>query len=275
MLFDFSESGAVKITMDNYIKEVLHGWDIKGTAVTPATEDLFTIRDSPNLSVEMTKNFHSDVATLLYPAKRVRPDILTAITFLTTRVQKPTLEDWHKLDRVKKYLNGTQGLGLRLQADKMVALQSYIDASFGVHSDWKSHTGSCQTLGRGAFYSKSVKQKLVTKSSSEAELVAFSDEVSEGIDSMYFLQEQGYTVPPVTVHQDNKSTITLASKGRSTSQRTRHVHIRYFFVKDRIDSNEIRVVHTRTDDMIADILTKPLQGEQFRELRAALLNWSV
>ena len=82
---------------------------------------------------------------------------------------------------------------------------------------------------------------------------------------------QGYKLGASTLYQDNMSAIALANKGRSTSARTRHIAIRYFFVKDRIDAGEIRVEHMPTGKMIADILTKPLQGDLFREMRAALL----
>ena len=73
-------------------------------------------------------------------------------------------------------------------------------------------------------------------------------------------------------HQDNKSTIALAEKGRSTSNRTRHIAIRYFFVHDRIKSGEVQLEHLPTEQMLADFLSKPLQGELFRTLRDRLLN---
>ena len=76
---------------------------------------------------------------------------------------------------------------------------------------------------------------------------------------------------PAKLYQDNMSTISLISNGRSTSARTRHVAIRFFFVKDRIDSGEIAVEHMPTGQMIADIMTKPLQGDLFRKMRAWLL----
>jgi hypothetical protein len=69
--------------------------------------------------------------------------------------------------------------------------------------------------------------------------------------------------------------MAMAKKGTHTSERTRHVHIRYFFLKDRIDSKEIELEHLRTNNMISDVLTKPLQGEEFRRLRGLLLNWKV
>ena len=79
-------------------------------------------------------------------------------------------------------------------------------------------------------------------------------------------------VGPAVVYQDNKSTMALIAKGRSTSSRTRHIHIRYFLVKDKVESGEVVIRHAPSEDMVADILTKPLQGELFRKLRGALLN---
>jgi hypothetical protein len=129
------------------------------------------------------------------------------------------------------------------------------------------------TLGAGPVYVKSCKQKLVSKSSTEAELIGLSDSVSQVIWTREFLIAQGYALDAATVYQDNKSTIALAEKGHSSSERTRHISIRYFFIKDRINAGEIRVEYMPTADMISDILTKPLQGELFRTLLRKLLNW--
>jgi hypothetical protein len=144
--------------------------------------------------------------------------------------------------------------------------------SYGVHGDAKSHTGVVITLGHGPVFVKSSKQKVVSKSSSEGELIGLSDGSSQVIWSRDFLLAQGHEARPALIFQDNQSTMALANKGRSTSERTRHIHIRYFWVKDRIDSREIELEYLPTKEMIADILTKPLQGELFRTLRAALLN---
>jgi hypothetical protein len=127
-------------------------------------------------------------------------------------------------------------------------------------------------VGGGAVYAKSGKQKLVAKSSTEAELVGLSDGLSQVIWTRNFLEKQGYQVGPAVVHQDNKSTIALSEKGRSTSGRTRHVSIRYFFVKDRIDSKEIELRYIGTEEMIADFFTKPLQGALFISMRSKIMN---
>jgi len=90
-----------------------------------------------------------------------------------------------------------------------------------------------------------------------------------------FLIAQGYPMDAAIVYQDNKSTINLAEKGRSTSERTRHVNIRYFFIHDRIKSGEVKIMYMPTKEMTSDILTKPLQGALFTRLRAKLLNMEI
>jgi len=130
-------------------------------------------------------------------------------------------------------------------------------------------------LGKGAIHARSSKQKLVSKPSTEAELVALSDEASPVLWMRNFLELQGYQMQPATIYQDNMNTIALAEKGRSTSDRTRHINIRYFFIKDKINSNELRIEYLPTEDMKADVWTKPLQGELFKRLRNKLLNNEV
>jgi hypothetical protein len=198
---------------------------------------------------------------------------MAAVIFLTTRVNCATEQDQQKLVRVLKYLSCTAEMGMVLEGDKALQIFAYVDASFGTHEDYKSQTGAVITLGHGAVWAKATKQKLMSKSSTEAELIGISDVLPQVIWARDFLLEQGYSVGPATLYQDNMSTIALAKNGQSNSERTRHIAIRFFFVKDRVESGEIVVEHLGTEHMIADILTKPLQGEMFRRLRRQLLNW--
>ena len=124
------------------------------------------------------KKFHTVVAKLLYLAKRTRIDILLAIAYLCTRVKSPTTGDLTKLGRVLKYLNGTAEQVLVLRPSTELKLEGYIDASFGCHPDGKSHTGLVVTLGGCTVLCMSSKQKLVTRDSTEAELVGLSDKIT-------------------------------------------------------------------------------------------------
>lgn len=101
------------------------------------------------------------MAKLLYISKRVRPDILLAVTFLTTRVLNATQDDWTKLIRVLRYLRRTKNKGLTLKIGQSIFVQSYIDASYGTHCDGKSHTGAIIGIGDAlAILAKSSKQKV-------------------------------------------------------------------------------------------------------------------
>ena len=272
MQFDFTTEGAVKVSMKGYIEGCMDAYQVKGTADTPAVEALFDTRESTLLDASQADEFHSRVAKLLYLAKRVRPDILTAISYLTTRVRNPNVDDWNKLDRVLRYLNKTRELGIKLSANRDdFRVITYVDASYGKHADCKSHTGLCISLGSGPIFARSSKQKIVTKSSSEAELVGCSDSVSQAIWTRYFLLAQGYPMGPVTVNQDNTSTMSLIDNGKPSSDRSRHINIRYFWIKDRIGAGEVKIVHLNTTEMLADILTKPLAKDQFEVIRGKLL----
>lgn len=274
MTLDFSLEGKCNITMANYISDMLDEYGVTGKAKTPALPTLFEIRDSPLLPADKAKMFHRMTAMLLYLPKRCRPDIAVAVQFLSTRVLQPTEDDLVKLDRVMQYLNGTRALGICIQPDSgAINPQAYVDASYGVHADGKSHSGCVITLGKGPVFVKSGKQKINTKSSTEAELVGLSDQVSQVIWSRDFLTGQGYKLGATTVYQDNVSTMALANNGQSNSERTRHINLRYFWIKDRIQAGEITLEHLPTSEMIADILTKPLQGNLFRQMRSRLLNW--
>ncbi len=89
----------------------------------------------------------------------------------------------------------------------------------------------------------------------------------------YFIEQQGYKVNETIVYQDNQSTILLDRNGKqSSSKRTRHMNIRYFFIVDQIKKGEMSVKYCPAGDMIADHFTKPLQGTLFRRFRSVIMN---
>ena len=258
----------VEIHNIEYIKETFELFedDIGPAAVTPANAHLFEVSDDRDaLTSKKQRIFHSCVAKLLFVAKRSRPDILTAISFLTTRVTKPNVDDWGKLRRVLQYLKGSIQMRLTLAADSMTILKTWIDASYAPHHDMRSHTGGCSSFGTGTTMTKSSKQKLNTKSSTEAELIGVSDVLPYNLWTIYFLKEQGYEVKKNIIFQDNQSAIRLEKNGRrSTGIKSKHINIRFFWVKDCADREDINIIYCSTYRMLTDFLTKPLQGKLFR-----------
>ena len=190
------------------------------------------------------------------------------------RVTEPTEDDWAKLQRVLQYLRGTIDLVLTLGVDDITKAKSWVDVSYGVHSDCKSHTGGAMSWGWGVLLSKCQKQKLNTKSSTEGEIVGVSDYLPNIIWARMFLQEQGFVLAENILYQDNQSCMRILKNGkRSSGQKTKHIDNRYFWIKDRLESEGIKVEYCPTGKMIADFFTKPLQGALFRKFRDIVLGY--
>ena len=102
-----------------------------------------------------------------------------------------------------KYIQGNIGLPLILSIDQSGNIKWYVDVSFAVHRDMRSHTGGFMTMGTGGAYVQSRKRKLNTKSSTEAELVGVDDVLTQVIWTRYFLKEQGYMIQDNVLYQDN------------------------------------------------------------------------
>jgi hypothetical protein len=276
MTLDFSTKGKVKISMVDYIKNTLNALpdDMNGESATPAASHLFDVSkatDDMLLDQETAELFHHNVAKLLFLCKRARPDIQTAVSFLCTRVKNPDTDDYKKLTRVMRYLRGTLNMPLTLEANNMRVIKWHIDAAFAVHPDMKGHTGGSMTLGKGSVYGTSTRQKINSRSSTEAELVGVNDVMPQVLWTRYFLSAQGYDTNENIVYQDNQSAMLLEKNGKgSSSKRTRHIDIRYFFVTDRVASKEISIEYCPTGDMTANFFTKPLQGSLFQNSEIGL-----
>ena len=186
---------------------------------------------------------------LLYLSKKTRPDIQVAVSFLSTRVKLPTCDDWKKLGRCVRYLAATKDLPLTLEASGNGIIKWWVDASYAVHPNMRSHTGATMTLGKGSPYSISSKQKINTVSSTEAELVGISDVMKLIIWTRLFMESQGYSVTDNVLYQDNQSTILLANNGkRSSTRNTKHINIRYFLsqIMSAKRTSELSTVLLRT-----------------------------
>ena len=271
------EEKRIKVDMVKYIEKVLES--ARGPirhAFCPASDKLFTIpADSKPLDDDSKGYFHSMVARLLYLAKRTRLEILTAISWLASRVQSPTEDDLKKLNQVLGYLSKYPHRTLYYLRGGKMNLECFIDASFGVHPDRTSRTGVLIMLAGAAVGGWSGKQKLVSKSSTEAEVVGLSDGLSTILWVSLWLQAQGYDIRPVIVYQDNQSTLSLMKAGKKPNQKTKHQEIRYFFAKSRVENGDICLVYKPTEDMLADILTKPVSGKLFSSLVERMLGDSI
>jgi hypothetical protein len=169
-------------------------------------------------------------------------------------------------------LRGTLHLCLTLHCQALDKLWWYIDGSYATHDDMKGQSGAVLMTGGCVVLSKSNKQKVNTRSSTESELIAVDDALPSVQWTMKFMEEQGYPMETI-IKEDNKSTMLLMKNGRlSSGKRTKHLDIRYFYVKDLIDRGILKVEHCVSDQMLADYFTKPIQGAKFQQFRDLILN---
>jgi hypothetical protein len=175
---DYTVHGQVKITMFDYIDEILTAFNKAepkggGNNTSAAPESLFKVDEScEKIKQDKAVEFQNLVAKTLYSTKRARPDTCTAITFLTTRVLARDKDDQKKLVHLMRYIRGTRTMTLILSANGSGILKWWVDASFVVHPNMRGHSGGGLSLGQGFPIVSSSKQKLNTLSSTETEIVS-------------------------------------------------------------------------------------------------------
>ena len=132
----------------------------------------------------------------------------------------------------------------------------------------KGHTRATLSLGKGAIHSGSWKQRLVSRISTESDLIRVYDVLSQVLWMRQLLEEQGCLDTTTIVYQDNTSSILLERNGRSSStKRTEHMHIRYFYVTKQVHNKAIHITHCPTEEMVANFFSKPMQGSLFTKMR--------
>ena len=201
--------------------------------------------------------------------QRTRPDIAAAVSYLQTQQAIPRMIDWEDLQHLLGYLRGTGNMGILFDVKELVP-SMYIDVALAVHIlDRKSHTGWVIIMGLNGppVGWGSTKQKSVASSSTEGELIGLSDKA----DELLLLRERmmffgGPKLGPLEIYQDNTSTVTISYMGRpSAAARRRYIDIRYFWLKQYLDSNVLRLVYCPSRVMYADVLASVRSGREFAD----------
>jgi hypothetical protein len=259
-------AGTFEVSMDLYVEKLIEEHENRRKQLSPADGRIFQVdENSPELDIDGQKRFHSNVARLLYLAKRVRPDILVPVSFLTTRVKKASEEDERKLFRVFDYLicSGSKKLVLGMDGGQV---SIFVDASFGAHKDSKSQSGILVTCGSSPIFCSSTKQKTTARSSFEAELIAVTDAMALVIWTRQLFSDIGVTMKFV-LYQDNKGAIDVMRSGRCSGGTSKYIGIRANWLREKLECSDIILTWIDTESMLADLLTKGLVGNKFQTLR--------
>ena len=273
-----------------YAKDILKGadmWNSKtrkdedGNPIpvdTKPTPMVVNWKHNPNdevLDSEFKTKFRSILMKLSYLAQQTRPDIQYTVNVLAQYQQEPRTGDWKALHRCLRYLRKTWDLGLNYEkTDRNMRLFAapvgYADASYGGEEYGKSRSSFVFMLGGAAVTWFSKKQPVTSLSSTEAECYALSDGVKEAIWIRRLLKELVFDVKePTIIHQDNQSTIAIATNPVH-HHRVKHMLVRLGHIRENIQNKVISLVYCRTEDMMADILTKALPQDQHEKLTSLL-----
>jgi len=265
------------VSQPGYVKEIIEEFQPKRSYPTPSDMNIFKRPESELTGelVDMT-SYLSKLMKLMFLATRTRPDLLPTLSALSSKARSPNTFDMARLNRVLGYLLDTQELGINVQVREM-KIYGYCDASWACHQDLKGHTGIIITMGYNGLpiYCKSHKQKVVSRSSTEAELIA----LYTGVDILLYLRRllhfMGYlSTEPITILQDNTSTITMAYMGKTGSgSNYKYMDIKYFWIKEYLDNRVFQLKYLNTDAMLADLMASPRMGSVFRSMRNTLLGY--
>ncbi|KAK8954855.1 hypothetical protein KSP39_PZI002166 [Platanthera zijinensis] len=260
----------LSISQSKFTKELIkkYGMESSSTMRTPMGTSMPICKDETGKPVDESL-YRGIVGSLLYLTAS-RPDIMYA-TCVCARYQAcPKESHYTAVKRILRYLKGTPTLGLWYPRNRDFLLTSYSDADFaGCREDRKSTTGTCQFLGGRLISWSSKKQTSVAISTAESEYVAAGSCCAQLLWMQHQLKDYGIQVSRTPLLCDSKSAISIANNPVSHS-RTKHIEIKYHFLREHVERGDISLEFVKTDYQIADVFTKPLDETRFNKFKIEL-----
>ena len=254
---------------------------------TPADSTItLTTEQSPQTEVEKeymsTIPYREVIGSLLWLSMGTRPDITYAVSQSAKFSANPGIEHWKSVKRILRYLHGTRTLGLKYQSysesKEELSIESMIPVGY-VDADYardpvtrRSCSGYMFFLANAPISWQTRQQPTVALSTMESEFMAACAAAQESVWLMQLLTEFGTKFNhPINIYEDNKACIDY-TKNSTSHQRTKHISVRYHFIRDLIQQGALCLLPIKTADNIADILTKPLDKKVFQNLRVKFMH---
>eukprot|EP00873_Tetraselmis_striata_P022505 jgi/Tetstr1/442769/TSEL_030855.t2 len=267
------DAGTIKIHQGKYVTDLLERFNM--TDCNPA--DIPSVgndaRDSPAL--DDPSIFRSLIGGLMYPSTATRPDITEAVNRLCIAMSAPTRAHMEDAKHVLRYLKKYPDRGITFGgSDVLLQLAGWSDSNHAtMTSQGKATCGFYFTICGGAVSYKSLLQSIVTLSTAEAEYVAMAIATQEVMFIRQMLQELGLALDgPTPIGEDNQACIAIATND-VTSSRTKHMDIRYHFVREACKNGDISIHYVETREMAADMFTKPLRNPLFAKFAAKVMQF--
>jgi hypothetical protein len=257
------EGNMLKLDQSDYIRKVLRRFNMENckSVSTPMALGCKFDNDCEPLCDE-TYDYRELLGSLMYLAVCSRPDIAYACSHLSQYNSNFNQSHWLAAKRILRYLKGTIHYSLCFIKSKELNLTAFADADWANDTDRRSYTGFVVKLGSNVINWESRKQRCIALSSTESEFISINDVCKDLCFIKNILSEILCVMPSITVFNDNQSAHKLLLAKEYSHKRTKHIDVRYHYVKDLICNNVITIKYLPTEQMIADVLTKPLSSSK-------------
>ena len=261
-------AGEVFINQSTYVRSLLEKFNFMDAkpVKTPVDKSAKIAIDEDSEPVDKTL-YQSAVGSLLYLSTKTRPDITFAVSNVAKYCSDPTKLAWRAVKRIFRYLCSTVDLGILYTKMCKTACVGQSDSAWaGDVKDIKSTSDYCFNVNGGLIFWRSSKQSCVALSTAEAKYVALAGAAQEAIWLRQLLNDVHCNDGlPIVINEYNQAAMSIA-KDPKDHPKTKHIAIKYHFIRDRIVNNEIAVKNCLTDMMLADIFTKWLPPDMFVNL---------
>lgn len=266
----------ISLSQPTYIRTIVEkyfGTDLKPLSMPMDPHANLTNSQSPQTPQEAAvmrdKPYREAVGSLMYASLGTRPDIAYAVSIVSRFSDNPGIAHWNAVKRIYQYLAGTADLALTF-GHKPRELEGYSDADGSMHEDRHAISGYAFMIDGGAVSWSSKQQEIIALSTTEAEYVAQTHAAKEALWLRSLIgQIFGGLEKPTTLYADNQSAIALA-QDQQYHARTKHIDIRYHFIRWIIAEGKIKLVYCPTAEMVADTLTKALPSPKVKHFASAL-----
>lgn len=266
----------LSLSQTSYIDSIVRRYgleDAKPVSTPMDPHSNLSTSQSPTTTAEIAEMrnvpYREAVGSLMYASLGTRPDITYAVAILSRYSDNPGRAHWDAVRRVLRYLKGTRTLRLTYGV-KALDLVGYTDADGSMHEDRKAISGYAFLIDGGAVSWSSKRQELISLSTTESEYVAITHASKEALWLRSLIgQVFAPFAGPTPLNSDNQSAIALA-RDHQYHARTKHIDIRFHFIRWVIEDKKIQLIYCPTDDMIADALTKALPSPKVKHFASAL-----
>ena len=265
------KADGIFITQRKYAQEILERFNMDqcNSVHNPVVPGFKLTKDEGGVEVDSTV-YKQMVGSLMY-LTATRPDLMFIVSLISRYMERPTESHLLAAKRALRYIKGTVSLGMFYKTGGSEKLVGYTDSDYaGDQDDRKSTSGYVFLMSSGAISWSSKKQPVVTLSTTEAEFIAAASSACQVVWLRRILevlnQEQS---SPTVVFCDNISAIKL-SKNLVMHGRSKHIDIRFHFLRDLVRDGILELIHCSTQQQVADVLTKPIKLDVFLRMPGLL-----